>query len=338
MKICRSSRTVTLVVASALSGCLDFAHAGSTGFMGSTVEFTAHVSGLPGCGEVRSNPMRAVVGPHTEITSKDAPRLRFTAKPGCNHRFSAVGFAVDIDDRRIDISFQGVQPGEFGEAAFNGFRLRVVSGTAPEIVGAELTASHILSGQPDLSSRTRAPYGIDVNVSGLEYDQSSKLEIAVFFATLSVKEPLRVVYGRAIDAKQAVYTPTPEELLLVSIVDALGDDAFKREMAGKMRPEGTYELIDLFIQGGAYSERYIRELASEVAVSAFPTRGMLDTVLRRYRSDAFVNRFVNKLTDRHVVEPIVRRVIDASQQERTKALRELGDQIANEVYARVLDD
>jgi hypothetical protein len=36
-----------------------------------------------------------------------------------------------------------------------------------------------------------------------------------------------------------------------------------------------------------------------------------------------------------VVEPL-RKAISASQQERTRLLQQLGDQIANDVYARVL--
>ncbi|HZD52006.1 MAG TPA: hypothetical protein VE175_03080, partial [Woeseiaceae bacterium] len=160
LNICRNSRTVALIVALALFGWRNCAHAGSTGFMGSTVEFTAQVSGLPGCGEVRSNPIRAVVGPGDEIASYDASRLRFNAHPGCPYNFSAIGFAVDIDDRRIDISFRDVQPGKFGEAAFNGFELRVVSGAVPRVVGAEMIALRTVSGRPEVSSRTEAPSGI----------------------------------------------------------------------------------------------------------------------------------------------------------------------------------
>jgi hypothetical protein len=339
LKIYRNPRSITLVVVLVLAGCLDLAYAESTGFMGSTVEFTAHVSGLPDCGEVRSNRLSRSVGPGPEISSRATAGLRFSARPGCR-KLSAVGFEVDIEDQRIVISFPGVTPGKFGEADFNGFRLKVKPGTAPRLVGTDLT-SHIVggkpkisivSGQPKICASTQVPDEIGVNLSGVEYDQSSRLVIAVVFATLSVKEPLRVVYGRAIDAINPVFEPTPEELLLVSIVEARGDSDLKAQLRRQMSDE-KYDAINLFVQRGAYSERYIRALATEVAELAF--KGILDRLLRLSKFNAFTRQFVEAWTDRCVVEPL-RKAISASQQERTRLLQQLGDQIANDVYARVL--
>ena len=167
-----------LIFAAAVgAGIPGLAHAGATGFDGATVELTARVTNLPGCKhQILSNPISSTVGSGVEFRPADLSSLRFDVNAGCRYRLSVVGFAVDVSDRWIKITFDQAPPGSFGRAAFNGFNLRVVSGAVPKILGVSSNTSSLV-GIPVLSVGDSASAGIDVNVSGLQYSRESTITI-----------------------------------------------------------------------------------------------------------------------------------------------------------------
>ena len=209
----RRVQATLLIFASAVgAGIPGVAHTGATGFDGAMVELTARVTNLPGCkDQILSNPVSAMVGSGVEFGSADLRSLRFNVNAGCRYNLSMVGFAVDVSDRRIEITFDQVPPGSFGRAPFNGFSLQVVSGDVPTILGVSSSTAS-LAGTPVVSVGNGASAGVDVNVSGLEYNHASTITIDFEF-------------GRAL-ADDGYPSPADEYSRLLSdkideIVDAL---------------------------------------------------------------------------------------------------------------------
>ena len=143
------------------------AAAQAEGLMGRTVIFNAATWDDPAAPYLVGSDYGAVVG--------EGPEFGMAAEAGGG--LSVVPVLIDVSAGRIDFSYPGIAPGQFFDAAFNGYVLRfptecvLIAGASVDMAATTLPI--------DDSALILTPQSLSLNVAGLAFGPDTRIGVTL---------------------------------------------------------------------------------------------------------------------------------------------------------------
>ena len=156
---------LTGLLAALTAGLAAGAAAADTGLLGRSVVFSVETWDDPDTPFLQSSAYRATVGPGPE----------FGLAPETNGQLYVVPVLIDIGDDRIDISFKNIPPGQFFDAAFNGYILAFETDCVlfrSAVLDDKATTLPVAKDAVEVT-----PRAVRVNVAGLAHDETSRIGV-----------------------------------------------------------------------------------------------------------------------------------------------------------------